>query len=101
VSLNKLGDFLASRGQAGDAEKALGHYQRSNEVLEGLLRDNPQSGEAARDVSVSLDKLGDFLARRGQAGDAEKALGHYQRSNEMLEGLLRNSLAMPDCNNHR
>ena len=85
VSLNKLGDFLARRGRPGDAEKALGHYERSLEVREGLLRDNPQSGQAARDVSVSLDRLGDFLARRGRPGDAEKALGHYERSNEVLE----------------
>src|SRR3981081_2368002 len=44
VSL-RLGDFLASRGQPGDAEKALGHYERSLEVREVLLRDNPQSGQ--------------------------------------------------------
>ena len=58
VSLNKLGDFLASRGQPGDAEKALGHYERSLEVSEGLLRDNPQSGQAARDVSSVATSLG-------------------------------------------
>src|SRR5271165_3613 len=88
VSLERLGDFLARRGQAGDAEKALGHYERSLEVREGLLGDNPQSGQAARDVSVSLERLGDFLASRGQAGDAEKALGHHERSLEVSEGLL-------------
>src|SRR4029077_2126789 len=91
VSLNKLGDFLARRGRPSDAEKALGHYQRNNQGLERLLRDNPQAGQAARDVSVSLDRLGDFLARRGQPGDAEKALGHYERSNEVSEALLRDN----------
>ncbi len=34
-----LSEIDTSRGQAGDAEKALAHYQRSNEVLEGLLGD--------------------------------------------------------------
>jgi tetratricopeptide (TPR) repeat protein len=91
VSLIKLGDFLAHRGQQGDSEKALAHFQRSLELLERLLRDNSQSGRAARDVSVSLDRLGDFLAGRGQQGDAENALAHYQRSNELLERLLRDN----------
>jgi hypothetical protein len=53
----ELGDFLASRGQPGDAEKALAYYQRSLELREGLLRDNPQSAQVARDVSVSLKRL--------------------------------------------
>ena len=88
MSLKKLGDFLASRGLAGDAEQALGHYQRSLEVSERLLAANPESAQAARDVSVSLSKLADFLASRGLAGDAEQALGHYQRSLEVSERLL-------------
>ena len=32
-----------------------------NEVFERLLRDNPHSAQAARDVSVRLNKLGAFL----------------------------------------
>jgi tetratricopeptide (TPR) repeat protein len=88
VSLDRLADFLASRGLPGDAEKALGHYQRCHEVLERLLVANPNSAQAARDVSVSLNKLADFLASRGLQGDAEKALGHYQRSLEVRERLL-------------
>jgi len=89
VSLNKLADFLASRGQPGDAQQALAHYQRSLEVREQLLRANPDSAQAARDVSVSLNKLADFLARRGQPGDAQQALAHYQRSLQVSEQLLR------------
>jgi tetratricopeptide (TPR) repeat protein len=89
VSLDRLGDFLGSRGQPGDAEAALGHYQRSLQVSEDLLRANPNSAQAARDVSVSLIKLADFLASRGQPGDAEAALGHYQRCHQVLEDLLR------------
>jgi len=91
VSLNKLADFLAARGQPGDAAQALAHYQRSLEVREQLLRDNPSSAQAARDVSVSLNKLADFLADRGQPGDAAQALAHYQRCQEVLEQLLRDN----------
>jgi len=87
VSLIKLADFLASRGQAGDAEQALGYYERSLAVSEQLRAANPPSAQAARDVSVSLDRLADFLARRGQAGDAEQALGYYERSLAVSEQL--------------
>ncbi|MBX7212287.1 MAG: toll/interleukin-1 receptor domain-containing protein [Verrucomicrobiaceae bacterium] len=88
VSLNKLADFLAARGQPGDAEAALAHYQRALQVLEDLLAASPQSAQAARDVSVSLNKLADFLAARGQPGDAEAALAHYQRALQVREDLL-------------
>jgi tetratricopeptide (TPR) repeat protein len=88
VSLGWLADFLASRGLPGDAEQALGHYRRSLEVDERLLVANPESAQAARDVSVSLRQLADFLASRGLPGDAEEALGHYRRSLEVRERLL-------------
>ncbi len=93
VSLNKLGGFLAQRGQPGDAETALKHYARGLEMSDKLLAANPDSGQAVRDVSVSLNKLGDFLAQRGQPGDAEAALKHYTRSLEQREKLL---VANPD-----
>ena len=88
VSLNKLGDFLARRAQPGDADQALGHYTRSLALAEKLLADNPGSAQAVRDVSISLNRLGDFLAQRAQPGDADKALGHCTRSLELTETLL-------------
>ncbi|MGH8582274.1 MAG: hypothetical protein ACREWG_05700 [Gammaproteobacteria bacterium] len=93
VSLERLGDFLTRRGQPGDTEQALKHFQRSLEVAERLLQAYPDSAEAARDVSVSLNKLGDLLTRRGQPGDTEQALKHVQRSLEVCERLLQ---ANPD-----
>ena len=53
----------------------MGHYQRSLEVSERLLVANPESAQAARDVSVSLNKLADFLARRGLAGRRGESVG--------------------------
>ncbi|HMO63891.1 MAG TPA: tetratricopeptide repeat protein, partial [Verrucomicrobiota bacterium] len=85
----RLGDTLFERGLPGDAAAALGHYERSLEVRERLLKANPESAAAARDVSVSLNKLGDILARRGLPGDAAAALGHYERSLEVSERLLK------------
>ncbi len=88
VSLNNLADFLAMRGLPGDAESAFGHYQRGLEVRERLLASNLESAQAARDVSVSLNKLADFLARRGKSGDTDDALGQYERSLKISERLL-------------
>jgi hypothetical protein len=36
---------------------------------------NPNDGEAPRDLSVSLNRLGDFFLKRGLEGDADRALG--------------------------
>ena len=88
VSLNKLAGFLANRGLAGDADKALSYYQRDLDISERLLAANPESALAARDVSVSLNKLAGFLANRGLAGDVDKALSYHQRDLDITERLL-------------
>jgi tetratricopeptide (TPR) repeat protein len=88
IGLNSLGDLLSTRGQAGDVEQAVGHYQRSLDLSETLLTRNPDSAQAMRDVSISLIKLGDLLSTRGQAGDVEQAVGLYQRSLDLCEKLL-------------
>ena len=76
VSLwNILEAVLPGARMRRPADAARGYYERSLEVCERLLKANPESAQAARDVSVSLGRLGDFLASRGQAGDATKALG--------------------------
>ena len=85
ASLINLGDFLAKRGQHGDADQTLVYYTRSLDLRETLLKANPGSAQAARDVSVSLDRLGFFLAQRGQHGDADQALGYYTRSLDLAE----------------
>ncbi|MCP5539463.1 MAG: TIR domain-containing protein [Akkermansiaceae bacterium] len=87
VSLNKLGDFFLARGQAGDAEAALEQFQQCHETLQRLYEQNPNSAQAARDLSVSLNKLGDFFLARGQAGDAEAALEQFQQSLDIAQRL--------------
>ncbi len=88
VSQERLGDYYLRRGAAGDAERALEHYQQSRATSEVILVANPGSAQAARDVSVSQDRLGDYYLQRGAAGDAERALEHYQRSLATLEVIL-------------
>lgn len=70
---------------AGDAEKALGHYQRSLEVRERLLVANPESAQAARDVWVSCWKLARFSERTDE-GDAMK---WWWKAFGILDGMKR------------
>lgn len=88
LSLSQLGDFLAARGLPGDAKQSLAHYERSLQMRQDLLADNAGNGQAARDVAISLVKLGDFLAARGAAGDTEQALEYYRQNLEISEDLL-------------
>ncbi len=81
VSLNDLAGYLASRGQAGDAEKALGYFERSLKVREELLVANPQSAQAARDVFISLERLA--AAQGGRVGGEAEALALQTRSLEL------------------
>ena len=89
IVLEKLGDLLAKHGQAGDAEKTLECFARCNDLRELLFKANPGSAQATREVSISLNKLGDFLAIRGKPGDADTALGYFTRCNDLLDPLLR------------
>ncbi|MBL8392899.1 MAG: hypothetical protein JNN21_13665 [Candidatus Accumulibacter sp.] len=67
-----VADVLFEHGRPGDHDKALGHYRRSLEVRERLLVANPESAQAARDVSVSLERLA--VCEGGRAGGEAKAL---------------------------
>jgi tetratricopeptide (TPR) repeat protein len=87
ISMNKIGDFLVKRGQVGDGEKALGYYTNGLAIAESLRAANPRSAEAARDVSISMNKIGDFLVKRGQVGDGEKAFGYYTNGLAIREVL--------------
>lgn len=88
LSLLMLGDLLVSRNQPGDAELALEYFHRCLEIRKQLREDNPQSADAARDMSVSIEKLGTLLAFRGQRGDTQKALEYFQIGLEIREQLL-------------
>jgi hypothetical protein len=62
-----------------------GYFQAAETVVQRLLTADPDAPRSQGNVSVSLNKLGDFLAGRGQPGDAEKTLGHYECSLEVRE----------------
>lgn len=80
VLLNKLGDFYLLRGQLGDYELARMRFEESMELAQRLFEVNPDSVQAARDLSVSMERLADFYWSRVQSGDAERALTQFEES---------------------
>jgi tetratricopeptide (TPR) repeat protein len=86
VSLNKLGDFYLARGQAGDAERALTQFEESHRTLKGLFEANPNSAQAATDVAISNERLGDF---QRDLGETDAAFNHYTRSFELWDSLRK------------
>jgi hypothetical protein len=73
----------ARRSQPGDAEKALAHYQRHLQISEKLLRDNPDSAQAARDVMISLERMANITGKREDAEAAQRALEFQKRALEI------------------
>ncbi|MDX2103496.1 MAG: toll/interleukin-1 receptor domain-containing protein [Alphaproteobacteria bacterium] len=87
VVLTKRGDRLQRSGAEGDSAAALAAYQESLEISRRLASANPNDGQAARDLSVSLSRLGDLYLRRGAEGDSAAALEVYQESLEIRRRL--------------
>ena len=70
--------------QAGDLAGALAAYQESLDIARKLAAQDPGNAQAQRDVSVSMDSLGDVKLREGdQAG----ALAAYQESLDIARKL--------------
>jgi len=67
--------------------------EQAHTLLAEVYRADPDSAQAARDVSVSLNKLADVLGRRGQTGDAEKALELFEESLGIRRRLLNPAVA--------
>ncbi|MBM3321505.1 MAG: DUF4062 domain-containing protein, partial [Candidatus Eisenbacteria bacterium] len=64
---------------SGAAEKKRGQVLEGvRSRLERAVLGGTAPGFLARDLSVSLNKLGDFYLRRGESGDAGRALASYQ-----------------------
>ncbi len=87
VSLTKLGDFHRARGRLADAERTLEVYERARDITQALFDANPGDGQAARDLAVSLEKVGDAYLRRGGPGDADRALRGYARAHDIAQAL--------------
>lgn len=83
---NRLALLLAQGGPA-DRAAALAMAEDGLASAERLVEANPESGEAQRDLLLSLGLLGDRLSARGAPGDLERARGCYERRLEIAERL--------------
>ncbi|PLX93994.1 MAG: hypothetical protein C0621_06400, partial [Desulfuromonas sp.] len=77
-------------GVVGEVEMRIGRFSSafaffnlSHQTFKQLRIEQPDSETLSRGESAVLNSLADFLAMRGQAGDAEQALAHYQQSLEV------------------
>ena len=70
VSLERLGGRYFSRGQGGDAERALAQFEESLRIRRALYEANPNSAQASRDVCVTLNLTGSIHQSQGRIDDA-------------------------------
>ena len=82
VSLERLGDLHAARGEA---DAALKRHQECYRIRSRLTSADPSNAAWQWDLSVSLSKLGDLHAARGEA---DAALERYQEAHAILESLV-------------
>lgn len=78
--LNNLGDSYLQRAQQGDADRALDVLQKSMEIDQRLHAQNPNDARAARDLSITYERLGDLYLVRGEAGDGGRAVDLFKAS---------------------
>ena len=101
ISLERVGDVLAGRGEAagalehytraqhirerlGEADPHDTDWQRNLRIAERLANADPHNTDWQRDLSLSLERVGDVLAGHG---DAAGALEHYTRALHIAERL--------------
>ena len=75
-----------------DAGRALASFEQSLEIAERLYAQNPADAQAARDVSMSHERLGNLYLRRGQDG-AGRALASFEQSLVIAERLYAQNTA--------
>ena len=81
VSLSKVGELLAARG---DAQGALNAYIRSVDIFERLLVADPENPQLQRDLSVGHEGLGNLQAAQGNTRGALDAHTRALRLREQL-----------------
>ena len=85
-----LGDW---RAEHGDGKAALENYRRALAIAEKLAAGHPERPDWQRDVSVSLERIGDVLK---DGGDGKAALENYRRALAIREKLAAGHPERPD-----
>ncbi len=88
VHLDRLSDTLLERRGPDDFATALSHCQRSLAFREAILGSSPESAQARREASLSLERLAEMLLVRGGQADFDLALAYRERSLTLREAIL-------------
>ena len=88
VSLERSGGFLPQRGLPGDDALALTHYTQILELQGGLLKANPESPQAARDVVVSLSNMSKLAELADKAKDSAAVEKHRRACHDLLHAPI-------------
>lgn len=87
ISYRLLGDFYQNRRELGDWGMSVFYYEKVNELNQLLHERNPDSGEAARDLSASYECLGALYRDGGDPNDWDKALSCFEKVHEVNHAL--------------
>jgi tetratricopeptide (TPR) repeat protein len=74
AALVDQGDFYRARGKSGDAELALVQFEESLDIRKQLAEANPNSAQALRDLSVSLERMSDVIGQQEKENSSRDAL---------------------------
>lgn len=75
MALNKLGDFLMTRGDPKDADQALRCREESLEILRRLHEKKPESAQAATDLFYAMYNMPIYYRKAGKLKEALKTGG--------------------------
>jgi hypothetical protein len=96
VSLNKLGDVKLRVGTESSVGEAFVHYEESLEVCRRIISEFGESPDRLRDVSISLERLGDVKLRVGTESSVGEAFVHYEESLDVRRRIISEFGESPD-----
>lgn len=83
MSYEKMGGVLLGLGHG---EQARSDHERAYQIVERLIRQEPERADYLRDLSMSCNKLGDLMRGLKQG---EQARLYFQKSLDIRERLAR------------
>lgn len=83
--IGKIYMFVGNLEKVNSSEQALHHFQQARALGEQMLKETPADSSLHRDVSVSLELMGDILIPMGRLDEADKA---YSQSLAISEQRL-------------
>jgi tetratricopeptide (TPR) repeat protein len=97
IALNRRSAFLHARKAPGDLEQASQDSGKSVELCESILKDNPESLGAKRDLYVALVRRSEYLAASGDHADVARAVAAITDSIRLCSSILNVDPSSPEA----